>query len=70
MAIILIKTNYDKDDNSNDQDKDTVSKEHQYNEVGAEEHALLVDTTTGTDPIVHDLIPILPCQDLRQKQEY
>ena len=46
--------------------KDTVSKEHQNNEVGAEEHATVVNTTMGANACVHYFVPVLSCQNLQQ----
>lgn len=46
--------------------KDTVSKEHQNDEVGAEEHATVVNTAMGANASIHDFVPVLSCQNLQQ----
>ena len=46
--------------------KDTVSEEHQNNEVGTKEHATVVNTTMGANASVHHFVPVLSCQNLQQ----
>ena len=50
--------------------KDTVSKEHQDDEVGAEEHATLVNAAVRANAGVHHLVPVLSCQNLQQMIAY
>ena len=45
--------------------KDTVSKDNEDDEVGAEDHSVAVGVA-GDDTIVHDLIPVLTGQYLWQ----
>ena len=49
--------------------KDTVTKEHQDDEVGAVVHTSTISPSLWLDAIVHHLIPIFSSQDL-DKQTY
>lgn len=48
--------------------KDTVSTNKEDNEVDGDKDARDDRPSMGHDAIVHDVGPLLPCQDLRQSQ--
>ena len=49
------------------QSKDTVTKDHQDDEVAAVPCTTIMNPSLGLDAIVHHLIPVFPSQDLEKQ---
>lgn len=48
--------------------KDTISTDEQDNEVNADQDSRHGGTPVSHDAIVHDVVPVFTCQDLKQTE--
>ena len=55
-------------DSKEDVEKSVVTEEREDDEVEGIDHAV-TDPSLGHDPVVHDLVPVLPRQDLEDGEE-